>query len=280
MRMKKKKKWSTFILLLFFFIGLSVMLYPAISTYWNSRTQSAAITDYEKMLQSMPRENWDDMFSQAEEYNRALAALDMPLIHYSRIEGYEQIFNVSNNGMIGYISIDKIGVELPLYHGTSESVLAFAAGHIEGSSFPVGGESTHAIVSAHRGLPTATLFTHLDKMEIGDTFEFTILDRTFTYRVDQIKTVLPTDTSDITIETGKEYCTLITCTPYGINTHRLLVRGRIVDAAQEKNIYVRSDAHLVNSMIVTPIIALPMLFVLMMIVLFKPAKKEYTGDDI
>ena len=187
---------------------------------------------------------------------------------------------MSNNGMIGYISIDKIGVELPLYHGTSESVLAFAAGHIEGSSFPVGGESTHAIVSAHRGLPTATLFTHLDKMEIGDTFEFTILDRTFTYRVDQIKTVLPTDTSDITIETGKEYCTLITCTPYGINTHRLLVRGRIVDAAQEKNIYVRSDAHLVNSMIVTPIIALPMLFVLMMIVLFKPAKKEYTGDDI
>lgn len=144
----------------------------------------------------------------------------------------------------------------------------------------MGGESTHAIVSAHRGLPTATLFTHLDKMEIGDTFEFTILDRTFTYQVDQIKTVLPTDTSDITIETGKEYCTLITCTPYGINTHRLLVRGRIVDAAQEKNIYVRSDAHLVNSMIVTPIIALPMLLVLMMIVLFKPAKKEYTGDDI
>ncbi len=278
--MKKKNKWSTFILLLFFFIGLSVMLYPALSSYWNSRTQSAAITDYEKMLESMPRENWDEYFKEADEYNAALAELDLPLVEYGRIEGYDDVLNVSGNGMMGYVSIEKIGVELPLYHGTSESVLAAAAGHVEGTSLPVGGVSTHAVVSAHRGLPTATLFTHLDRMEIGDTFEFTFLDRTFTYQVDMIKTVLPTDTSDITIVKGEEYCTLLTCTPYGINTHRLLVRGRILDATREKNIYVRSDALLVDSLIVTPVVALPMLFVLMMIVLFKPAKKENTGGEI
>ena len=150
---------------------------------------------------------------------------------------------------------------------------------MEGTSFPIEGDSVHAVISAHRGLPSATLFTHLDRMEIGDIFEITLLDRTFTYQVDQIRTVLPSDSSDITISSGEEYCTLLTCTPYGINTHRLLVRGRILGAAQEKNIYIRSDAHLVNSLIVTPIVALPMLFVLMMIVLFKPAKKQETGDD-
>ncbi len=277
--MKKKNKWSTFILLLFFFIGLSVMLYPAISSYWNSRTQSMAITDYEKMLANMPKEDYDAYFERAEEYNTALAALPMPLFEYGEIGGYYDILDLSGNGMMGYISIEKIGVELPLYHGTSESVLGVAAGHIEGTSFPIGGENTHAVVSAHRGLPNATLFTHLDRMELGDTFDFTIFDRTFTYQVDQIKTVLPTDTSDITISAGKEYCTLLTCTPYGINTHRLLVRGRIIDSMQQRNIYVRSDAHLIDSLIVTPVVALPMLFVLMMIVLFKPAKKENTGDE-
>lgn len=277
--MKKKNKWSTFILLLFFFIGLSVMLYPAISSYWNSLTQSAAITDYEKMLENMPKEDYDAYFERAEEYNVQLASLTLPLIEYGEIDGYNDILNLTGNGMMGYISIDKIGVELPIYHGTSESVLGSASGHVEGTSFPIEGDSVHAVISAHRGLPSATLFTHLDRMEIGDIFEITLLDRTFTYQVDQIRTVLPSDSSDITISSGEEYCTLLTCTPYGINTHRLLVRGRILGAAQEKNIYIRSDAHLVNSLIVTPIVALPMLFVLMMIVLFKPAKKQETGDD-
>ena len=277
--MKKKNKWSTFILLLFFFIGLSVMLYPAISSYWNSLTQSAAITDYEKMLENLPKEDYDAYFERAEEYNVQLASLTLPLIEYGEIDGYNDILNLTGNGMMGYISIDKIGVELPIYHGTSESVLGSASGHVEGTSFPIEGDSVHAVISAHRGLPSATLFTHLDRMEIGDIFEITLLDRTFTYQVDQIRTVLPSDSSDITISSGEEYCTLLTCTPYGINTHRLLVRGRILGAAQEKNIYIRSDAHLVNSLIVTPIVALPMLFVLMMIVLFKPAKKQETGDD-
>ena len=270
--MKKKRKWSTFILLLFFFIGLSVMLYPAISNYWNSRTQTKAIVDYEKMLQSIPKADYTAIFAEAEEYNRRLADLKFPYIDYGEVEGYNDILNISGTGMIGYISIDAIGVELPIYHGTDDDVLSIAAGHMEGSSLPVGGTGTHSVLSAHRGLPTATLFTHLDHLEVGDIFEITILDRTLTYQVDQVKTVSPTDTSDLLIDSELDQCTLLTCTPYGINTHRLLVRGRQIDSVQEKKIYITSDAH--------RIVALPILLTLMIIVLCKPVKKDDLGDEL
>lgn len=278
--MKKKRKWSTFILLLVFFVGLCVMLYPAISSYWNSRTQSQAIVDYEKMLMSMTPADYTALFDKAEQYNADLAALNAPLVDYPQLQGYESILDVSGTGMMGYLSIEKIGVELPVYHGTGHDVLSMAVGHLEGSSFPVGGESTHAVVSAHRGLPTAVLFTNLDKLEIGDSFSFTILDKTITYQVDQIKVIDPTDSRDLTIQTGSEYCTLLTCTPYGINTHRLLVRGTRMETVSQKNIYIVSDAYQIDALIVTPVVALPILFVLMMIVLFKPVKKDTMGDDL
>ncbi len=278
--MKKKHKWSTIILLLFFIVGLSVMLYPAISSYWNSKTQSEAIVDYEKMLQSLPKEDYTKIFEDAAEYNKKLYSLNFPLIEHEEIEGYFDLLDISGTGMMGYISIDVIGVELPIYHGTEENVLATAAGHVIGSSLPVGGENTHSVISAHRGLPTATLFTNLDHMEIGDTFEITVLDRTFTYEVDKIVTVDPSNTSELVMEEGKEYCTLLTCTPYGINTHRLLVRGTKTDSVQQRNVVVTSDAHQIEPLIVTPIVALPILFTLMMIVLFKPVKKDDLGDDI
>jgi len=268
--MKKKHKWSTFVLLLVFFIGLSVMLYPAISTYWNSKTQSEAIVDYEKMLSSIPEKDYTELFKSAEDYNKSLAKLDFPLLDYNRVDGYFDILDISGTGMMGFITIDVIGVELPIYHGTDNNVLSTAAGHIQGTSFPIGGVGTHSVISAHRGLPTATLFTNLDHMEIGDIFEVTVLDRTFTYQVDQIKTVDPTDTADLLIEADKEYCTLLTCTPYGINTHRLLVRGVKVDSIRQRTVIVTSDAHQIEPLIVTPIVALPILFTLMMIVLFKP----------
>ena len=280
MLMKKKNKWSTFILLLFFFIGLSVMLYPAISNYWNSRTQSQAIVDYEQMIQNIPEADYSKVFEEAETYNKELGELSFPLIEYTELEGYNDILDISGTGMMGYLSIEKIGLELPVYHGTSDDVLSLAVGHLEGSSFPVGGTGTHTVVSAHRGLPSATLFTHLDHVELGDTFYFTILDRTVTYTVDQIMTVGPSDTSELGITPDGEYCTLLTCTPYGINTHRLLVRGVKTDAAQQKNIYITSDAYQIDSLIVTPIVALPILFTLMMIVLFKPVKKDDLGDDL
>lgn len=272
---------STFILLLSFFIGLSVLLYPSISSYWNSRTQTEAIVNYELMLANYKPEDYSTIFEAADEYNRSLAALEKPFVDCKALsEAYADTLNVSGTGMMGYITVPKINQELPLYHGTSDAVLATACGHFEGSSLPVGGEGTHSVVSAHRGLPTAVLFTHLDRMEIGDTFYFTILDRKFTYEVDQIRIVEPHDTSLIQIEQGKDYCTLLTCTPYGINTQRLLVRGHQIDASQKQNIYIANEAYRIDTLIVMPIVALPILAVLMIYVMFAPVKKESLGEDL
>ncbi len=278
--MKKGIKWSTFILLSVFFVGLCVMLYPAISSFWNSKTQSQAIVDYEKMLESLPKEDYTKFFEEAEEYNEKLANLQNPLSDHQNIEGYEKMLDLTGTGMMGYISIEKIGIELPVYHGTEDDVLSFAAGHLKGTSFPIGGKGCHSVISAHRGLPTAVLFTHLDYMELGDTFQVKILDRTITYQVDQIKVINPNDISDLMIDPNEDYCTLLTCTPYGINTHRLLVRGVKTDASKQSNIYVISDAQQIDSLIVTPIVGLPILFTLMMIVLFKPVKKDDLGENL
>jgi len=270
----------TIILLIFFFIGLSVLLYPSISSYWNSKTQSEAIVDYEAILAAYEPEDYTEIFEAADAYNQALAALEMPLREYQTIEEtYWNTLDISGTGMMGYLTIPKISQELPVYHGTGEGVLAIAVGHFQGSSLPVGGEGTHCVVSAHRGLPTAVLFTHLDRMEIGDLFYFTILDRTVTYEVDQIRIVEPDDASLILAEEGKDYCTLLTCTPYGINTHRLLVRGHQVDTTQKRNLYIANEAYRIAPLIVMPIVALPIIGVLLIYVMFAPVKKETLGED-
>lgn len=275
----KKRKWPTFLLLLLFFVGLSVMLYPSLANYWNSRTQSQAIVDYESLLNNISKEDYTELFLQAEAYNRALGELKFPLLDYNQVPDYHDILNLNGNGMMGYASIPKIGIELPLYHGTSAAVLNVAIGHLQGSSLPAGGASTHAVISAHRGLPSAKLFTDLDKLEIGDVFTLTILDRTLTYQVDQIRIVEPSDVSFLEIEEGKDYCTLLTCTPYGINTERLLVRGSRIETIEHRTIYVTADGYQIDTLIVTPIVALPILFVLMLIVLFKPVKKASEVDE-
>ena len=272
-------KKSTIILLVCFFVGLSVLLYPSISSYWNSKTQSQAIVDYEGMLARIKAEDYSAYFEAAEQYNAQLAALDKPFINYKKLQGYNDILNLSGTGMIGYVTVPKINQELPLYHGTSDSVLAFAAGHMEGTSLPVGGTGTHSVVSAHRGLPTAVLFTYLDRMEIGDTFYFTILDRVITYEVDQIRIVKPDDLSLIQIEQGGDYCTLLTCTPYGINTERLLVRGHRLDSTTKRNIYIANEAYRIDTLVVMPVVALPIISVLMVYVMFAPVKKETLGED-
>ena len=271
---------STIILLVSFFIGLSVLLYPAISSYWNSKTQSEAIVDYEAMLANYKPEDYTEIFEAADAYNRKLRTLEYPFMHHAQVPGYWETLDVSGTGMMGYVTIQKINQELPVYHGTGEGVLSIAAGHYQGSSLPVGGESTHSVISAHRGLPTAVLFTHLDRMEIGDTFYFTILDRTITYEVDQIRIVEPQDTSLVEVEEGKDYCTLLTCTPYGINTQRLLVRGHQIDASQKRSIYISNEAYRVDSLIVMPIVALPIIAVLLVYVMFAPVKKETLGEDL
>ncbi len=271
----------TVVLLVVFFIGLSVLLYPTISSHWNARTQSEAIVDYESMLAAYKPEDYTAFFEAADAYNQALAALDFPLQEFRTLENtYWKTLDVSHTGMMGYITIPKIRQELPVYHGTSDDVLGNAVGHFQGSSLPVGGKGTHSVVSAHRGLPTAVLFTHLDRMEIGDTFYFTILDRTVTYEVDQIRIVDPDDTSLLQLQRDKDYCTLLTCTPYGINTQRLLVRGHQVDTSQERNLYISNEAYRIDTLIVMPVVAMPIIVALLIYVMLAPVKKETLGEDM
>ena len=277
--MKKKNKGSTLVLLLLFFIGLSVLLYPSVSNYWNKRTQSETIIDYETMLEQTPKADYTAQFDAASAYNDALYRLSFPLLEYASLTDYDEILNVNGNGMMGYVTISKIGVELPLYHVTDSTVLNVAIGHLEGSSLPVGGESTHAVLSAHRGLPSARLFTDLDRLEVGDVFTVTVLDRVCTYEVDQIRIVQPDDVGELQIVPGKDYCTLLTCTPYGINTERLLVRGVRIETQSHSVIRITSDGYRIDTLIVTPIVALPMLVVLMLIVLFKPVKRKNWEDE-
>ena len=262
-------------MVLMLFIGVCGLLYPAVSQYWNSKTQTRAVENYQALLDSLKEEDYTAFFQAAEEYNTTLTELKDPLVDCRRLEGYEEILNVSGNGIMGYVDIQKLGVELPVYHGISTEVLNIACGHLEGTSFPVGGESTHCVLSAHRGLPHAKLFTELDKMELGDTFTVTVLDRTVTYQVDQIKVVRPSETDDVRIIDGADHCTLLTCTPYGINSHRLLVRGtRIENAAPV--LYVTSDAYRIDSLVATPMVAAPILLILLIVLMVKYRDKGST----
>ena len=260
-----------------FFIGLTVLLYPTIADYINSKTQSRAIADYEAAIRSLDPEDYSAYFEAAEEYNRRIAAVSFPFMNYDRVEGYESILNVGGNGIIGYIDIDKIRVELPIYHGTDDAVLARAAGHLKGSSLPIGGVGTHSVISAHRGLPSAKLFTNIDKVDVGDTFRITVLNRVLTYEVDQILIVLPEDVDELYCVEGEDYCTLVTCTPYGINTHRLLVRGKRIETVTPKPVlFVISDGYIIDPIIVTPAVAAPMLFVLFVVLMIRYRKKKKT----
>ena len=253
-----------------FLVGICILLYPAFSDYWNSKVQSRAITDYESVLENLKPEDYTAIFEKAYAYNNELYETDFPLRDYKQVSGYYDTLRVTDNDMIGYLKIDRIGVELPIYHGTSEEVLGKGVGHLEGSSLPVGGENTHSVMSAHRGLPSSKLFTDLDRLERGDTFRITVLDQVLTYQVDFIKVIEPTDVSDLQIIDGGDYCTLFTCTPYGINTHRLLVRGVRIETVEEKpEIYVSNEAFRIEPLLVTPAVAAPILLVLLIHLLVK-----------
>ena len=266
-----KKNKSTIILILVFFVGLSVMLYPTVSDYINQKNQSRAVASYSEEVENLSDVDYQAYFDAADDYNRRLAETPDAFYRPEEVSGYTDTLDVSGTGIMGYITISKIGVELPVYHGTSDGVLQVAAGHLEGSSLPVGGAGTHAVISAHRGLPSAKLFTNLDELEVGDTFTITVLDRVLTYEVDQISIVLPTETDLLQPVEGKDYVTLMTCTPYGINTHRLLVRGkRIENAENQKHIRVTADALRIEPIIVAPALAVPMLLVMLVVMLAVP----------
>lgn len=270
-----KKHLSNIILIFIFLIGLSVLLYPAVSDYVNSKTQSRAIASYDLILSEMKEENFDEMFAQAEEYNESLRQNAEGFYHPDQISGYSELLDIGGTGIMGYISIEKIRVELPIYHGTREGVLQIAVGHLEGTSLPIGGKSTHTVLSAHRGLPSAKLFTNLDDLEVKDTFSITVLNRVLTYEVDQIRIVKPDEVDDLKIVEGEDYCTLLTCTPYGINSHRLLVRGKRIATPDEKApIFVANDAYRIDPLIAAPAAAVPMLLVLLIVLLVKYRKRK------
>lgn len=271
-----KKRISTAILILIFLLGLSLLLYPSISDYWNSFRQSRAITEYADQVAELDDGTYEHLLEEARQYNRDLAS------HQTRSEltneqwkKYEEQLAVSDSGIIAYIEIPKISCFLPIYHGTDSNILQIAVGHIEWSSLPVGGESTHCVLSGHRGLPSARLFTDLDKLQEGDLFIIRVLDEVLTYEVDQIRTVLPEDTNQLKIVEGMDYCTLITCTPYGINSHRLLVRGHRVENVEEADeIRVTADALQIDPLIIAPLVAVPMLLLLLMILLVNTRRKK------
>ena len=256
------------ILVLMLFVGVCGLLYPSVSQYWNARTQSKVVDNYQEILAELKQEDYSSYLEAAYQYNNALSALSDPLANYYKLNNYNHTLNISGSGVMGFITIAKLGVEIPIYHSVRTEVLNIACGHLEGTSLPVGGESTHSVLSAHRGLPHAKLFTDLDKMELGDTFTITIMDQTLTYQVDQIKVVLPNEVDDIQIVAGEDLCTLLTCTPYGINSHRLLVRGNRIENAAPK-LYVTSNAYQIDSLVATPVVAAPILLILLTVLMVK-----------
>jgi sortase A len=272
-----KKKRYNIVLTVAFFIGLSLLLYPTVSDYWNSFHQTRAIADYAESVAELADDNYEEILNQAEAYNEEL--LNLPNRFTSEEdeeahEAYEEQLNVSDTGIIGYVEIPSISVKLPIYHGTDEGVLQVAVGHIEGSSLPVGGPSTHCVLSGHRGLPSAKLFTDLDQLVEGDYFMLQVLDETLTYEVDQILIVEPNDLEPLAIEEGKDYCTLVTCTPYGINTQRLLVRGhRVANLEEAEEVRVTADATQIENVLVAPFLAAPIILILL-ILLFVTGRKR------
>lgn len=232
----KKRIIATILIILLFLAGLGIVLYPYVSEYVNAKHASRVVVNYDDTVKEITPEDFSQYFEVAEEYNERLRQNPNPFSEDNRTEGYETALNVDGSGMIGYLEIPKISVRLPFYHGTFGAVLNEAVGHLEGSSLPVGGEGTHVVLSAHRGLPSAKLFTDLPELGEGDIFILTVLDRKMTYQVDQILTVLPTELEALEVEDGQDYVTLMTCTPYGINTHRLLVRGHRIENLPEEEV--------------------------------------------
>ena len=271
-----KKHLTTILLVIALIVGLSVMLYPSIANFYNSLHQSRAISDYAEAVADIGDDEYDRILSSAREYNAELYETIYSLeLSDEQLERYKSELDITGTGIMGYIEIKKIGTFLPIYHGTEESVLQIAIGHIAGTSLPVGGENTHCVLSGHRGLPSARLFTDLDKMQEGDTFTLRTLDETLTYEVDSIRTVLPDEAEKLSVEKGRDLCTLVTCTPYGINSHRLLVTGhRVEEGYDSSSIRVTGDAIRVKPIIVAPVVASPVLLVLLILLFRDPTKKK------
>jgi len=277
---KKNNNWTTVFLVLLLLAGVSLLLYPSLSDYWNSMHQTRAIASYAETVSQLDTAQYDEMWKAAQNYNRSLAQRETAFaLTGEQKAAYESLLDVSGLGVMGYIEIPEIDCSLPIYHGTEESVLQVAVGHLEWSNLPVGGEGTHCVLSGHRGLPSAKLFTNLDKLAVGDTFLLRVLDEVLTYEVDQILIVEPEQVDALGIMPGEDYCTLVTCTPYGINTHRLLVRGhRVENTPEAARMHVTADATQFDPLLVAPVLAIPVLLLLLMILLV-PKRRRKSRED-
>ena len=277
---KKNNNWTTAFPVLLLLAGVSLLLYPSLSDYWNSMHQTRAIASYAETVSQLDTAQYDEMWKAAQDYNRSLAQRETAFaLTDEQKAAYESLLDVSGLGVMGYIEIPEIDCSLPIYHGTEESVLQVAVGHLEWSNLPVGGEGTHCVLSGHRGLPSAKLFTNLDKLAVGDTFLLRVLDEVLTYEVDQILIVEPEQVDALGIVPGEDYCTLVTCTPYGINTHRLLVRGhRVENTPEAARMHVTADATQFDPLLVAPVLAIPVLLLLLMILLV-PKRRRKSRED-
>lgn len=275
MQKKSKDNFLTNELVFILIIGLSLLLYPTVSDYWNSFHQSEAVAGYVQKVQDMGQDKKDKMLADAKAYNQTLAKGIMPDLNLSNAEKsvYNKTLDVTGTGIMAYVDIPKINTTLPIYHGTDDAILQVAVGHIPRTSLPVGGKGTHAVISGHRGLPSAKLFTDIDRLVDGDTFMIQVLDESLTYEVDQILTVLPDDVSALAIDPNQDYVTLVTCTPYGVNSHRLLVRGQRIPN-KIKNARVISEASRVEPLLVAPILAI-FIFILLLLVIAVYRKLRY-----
>lgn len=257
---------STIILVIILLAGVGIFLYPSVSDWWNSMHATRAIANYVTVVEEVSGQEKEELLESARAYNETLSnGVDFDLSDEEYAE-YESLLDVTGTGIMGYVQISAIGVNLPIYHSVDEGVLQIAVGHIPGSSLPAGGERTHCVLSGHRGLPSAKLFSDLDQIVEGDTFTLNIMDQTITYMVDQIRIVLPEETDELAIQSGKDYCTLVTCTPYGVNSHRMLVRGKRIDNIIGEVVVV-SEAVRIPNYIVAPAICIPLLFIILLIML-------------
>lgn len=277
-----RKKLSSIFTIFMFLVGLAVLMYPTVSNYINQKEATRAVVAYDNIFKNIKDGEYGEILGKAREYNQMLAHNKREYINGKSIdEVYEKLLNINDTGIMGYITIPKIKVKLPIYHGTAKETLDKYAGHLEGSSLPVGGENTHSIIVAHRGLPGAKLFTDLDKIKKNDTFTITVMDMNMTYIVDKISTVEPQDVSKLNIEKGEDYVTLVTCTPYAVNTHRLLVRGKrqenekkkVTDIEKNKAEKIKAKKNKVEKTIIVCITAVSAIFIILFI-LFRCLRKK------
>lgn len=272
-----KKNIPNFVLVLILLAGLSLLLYPTVADVWNSMHQSRAIASYTDTVAGLDSISYDDVWNAANEYNQTLVGRNVSRFFLTDEEKvwYESLLDVNESGVMGYIEIGRLGVKMPIYHGTGEGVLQVAIGHIEGTSLPVGGRGTHSVLSGHRGLPSAKLFTDIDRMVEGDVFQLYILDEVLTYQVDQILVVLPDEVGPLAIEEDKDLCTLVTCTPYGVNSHRLLVRGtRIATPEVEKEVHITNGARQLERGYVALAVGVPLLLIMLVVLLIAGRRRR------